>query len=499
MRLRDLLGGLSVPEWDGDPSVEVTAVTHDSRRVVPGALFCCVPGATVDGHDYAAAAVAAGARSLLVERFVEPEFDSGIDSGVHVAQARVASVRAAMGPVASRFYGDPSRSLRCLGVTGTNGKTTTTYLLESIIDAAGERAGVIGTIGARVDGVQVPGPHTTPEAPDLQALLARMRDAGVQTVAMEVSSHALTQHRVDGTHFAAACFTNLTHDHLDFHGSTDAYFEAKARLFTAERIAAAAGNLDDPFGAEILDRCRRQALPTVSFGFARSARLTALDVSYDIEGSRFVLCDREEGQQAPIALTLLGEFNVANALAAAATALAGGFEFDDVVEGLHRPLVVPGRLERVDAGQGFTVLVDYAHTPDALARALDAARSLAPAGRVLAVFGCGGDRDIEKRPLMGASAASGADFVVITSDNPRSEDPESITDAIVSGWRGGTRFVVDLDRRSAIRRALSDAEPDDVVLVAGKGHEAGQTADGITIPFDDRVVVRDELEALGCG
>jgi len=488
VQFRELVGGLADPEWRGDPSVEVSAVTHDSRQVVPGALFCCVPGATTDGHDHAPAAVAAGARALLVERFLD----------VDASQARVVSVRVAMGPVAARFHGDPSHSLRCLGVTGTNGKTTTTYLLEAIAVEAGDAVGVIGTIGARLAGEMLIGTHTTPEAPDLQALLARMRDAGVRTVAMEVSSHALDQRRVDGVRFAAACFTNLTHDHLDYHGDTDSYFAAKADLFDPSRCRAVASNADDPYGAAIVERARRDGLPGASFGFGSDARITARDIVYDSHGSRFDLVDRERDQRHPVASTLIGEFNVANSLAAAATALVAGFDFDVVARGLGRAVVVPGRLERIEAGQSFTVLVDYAHTPDALARVLDAARSLAPDGRVSLVFGCGGDRDAEKRPLMGAAAASGADFAVITTDNARSEDPDTIADAIVRGWRGGTPFVVEPDRRRAIRRALLDARPGDVVLVAGKGHERGQTIGETTIPFDDRVVAREELGALGC-
>ncbi|MFN8035899.1 MAG: UDP-N-acetylmuramoyl-L-alanyl-D-glutamate--2,6-diaminopimelate ligase [Acidimicrobiia bacterium] len=486
MRFHDLLEGLD-PEWRGDASVDVQGLTHDSRRVVPGMLFCCVPGATTDGHEHAAAAVAAGAVALLVERFVAPD----------VPQARVADVRAALGPVAARGYGEPSRALRCLGVTGTNGKTTTTYLLEHVVQAAGERAGVIGTIGARVDGTRVPGVHTTPEAPELQLLLARMRDAGVGTVAMEVSSHALAQRRVDGTFFAATCFTNLTHEHLDYHRDLATYFEAKAHLFTPELTAAAVVNVDDPFGPELLERARSSGLPATAYGLSDRARFTAVSVEHEADRTRFVLVDRGSGERAPVTTTLVGGFNVVNALAAAATATAAGIGFEHVVAGLCRPLVVPGRLERIDAGQQFLVFVDYAHTPDALTRVLDVARSLTSAGRVLVVFGCGGDRDAEKRPMMGAAAAAGADLAFVTSDNPRSEEPQAIADEIVDGWRGGTPFIVDLDRRAAIGRAVREARRGDVLVIAGKGHEAGQTTAGRTVPFDDRVVVREELEALG--
>jgi UDP-N-acetylmuramoyl-L-alanyl-D-glutamate--2,6-diaminopimelate ligase len=395
--------------------------------------------------------------------------------------------------------------LRCLGVTGTNGKTTTTYLLEAIARAAGERAGVIGTVGARIDGEDVPEERTTPEATELQALLARMRDVGVGTVAMEVSSHALDQHRVDGTWFAAVGFTNLSHEHLDYHGTVDAYFEAKAALFDPARAAAAAVNLDDPRGAEIAGRARAGGMPTLTMSCSSNgpADLVAEDLDLGPTGNEFVLSDRRtghSGRSVSVRSPLVGRFNVDNALAAAGTALAGGLDLDAVAAGLAAPdVVVPGRLERVRGDQPFTVLVDYAHTPDALDRVLDVARGIADGARVLVVFGCGGDRDREKRPLMGRAAGSGADLTVVTSDNPRSEDPESIAAAVAVGLRDeGARFVVELDRREAIRYALSEAGAGDVVVIAGKGHEPGQTAAGATSPFDDRVVAREELEALGC-
>jgi UDP-N-acetylmuramoyl-L-alanyl-D-glutamate--2,6-diaminopimelate ligase len=495
VRLHDLLAGAAVEEWIGDPNVAVTALVHDSRDAVPGACFACIPGRVTDGHDHAPAAVAAGATALLVERVLEPP----------VSQARVAAVRPVLGPIASRFHEYPSRALRCLGVTGTNGKTTVTYLLEAIARAAGERAGVVGTVGARIGGEDVPEERTTPEATELQALLSRMRTAGVATVAIEVSSHALDQHRVDGTWFAAVGFTNLSHEHLDYHGSVEAYFEAKARLFTAEHAGAAAINVGDDFGVELVRRVRRAGMPTVTFaarGGPEPADLAAADIELDADGTRFVLEDRRDGAErgVPVRSRLLGRFNVDNALAAAGVALAGGLPLDAVAAGLAEPLSVPGRLERIDHGRPFTVLVDYAHTPDALARVLEVARTLtAPTGRVVLVFGCGGDRDREKRPLMGRIAGRYADFSVVTSDNPRSEDPLAIVEAVATGLRDErAAFEQELDRRAAIRSALGSARVGDVVVIAGKGHETGQTAAGITRPFDDRVVAREELEALGC-
>jgi UDP-N-acetylmuramoyl-L-alanyl-D-glutamate--2,6-diaminopimelate ligase len=449
-----------------------------------------------DGHLHAPAAVDAGAVALLVER----ELD------LPVAQARVATVRAALGPAAAAFYGHPSRALRCLGVTGTNGKTTVTYLLEAIARAAGDRVGVIGTVGARVDGSALPLERTTPEADDLQGILGGMRDDGVRTVALEVSSHALDQHRVDGTWFAAACFTNLSQDHLDYHGSMTSYFEAKARLFEPTRTAAAAVNVEDPHGREIAQRARDAGLTVMTFGVAGERPGTPVDVVADDvqpggSGTRFVLVVPGTDARITIASPLLGAFNVSNALAAAATALVAGLPLDAVVAGLQAPLVIPGRLERVvtPAGQPFTVLVDYAHTPDALERVLDAARRLASGGRVVVVFGSGGDRDRQKRPAMGRAAATGADAVVLTSDNPRSEDPEQIAHAVLDGLRDGPASVaVELDRRAAIREALHAARAGDVVVIAGKGHETGQTIGERTIPFDDRVAAREELESLGC-
>jgi UDP-N-acetylmuramoyl-L-alanyl-D-glutamate--2,6-diaminopimelate ligase len=432
--------------------------------------------------------VAAGAAALLVERPL----------GLPVAEARVASVRAAMGPVAAAAAGHPSTKLAVLGVTGTNGKTTTTYLLEAIAQAAGIRPGVIGTIGARIDGEPVPGERTTPEATELQALLARMAGAGVGLAAIEVSSHALVMHRVDGTRFAAACFTNLSHDHLDFHAGLEEYFEAKALLFDPARTDAAATNLDDPHGVEIARRAEAAGLAVLGFGLdAPAAVVRAEGLDAGPGGNRFRLASPYGS--ADVHSPLVGPFNASNALAAAATALAAGLDVDSVAAGLSAPVIVPGRMERIEAGQPFPVLVDYAHTPDGLEQVLRAARPIVQGGRLVVVFGCGGDRDRAKRPAMGKAAAALADVLVITSDNPRSEDPLTIIGEVAAGVPSGVYPIVEADRRKAIALALTGREPGDVVVVAGKGHESGQTAGGVTVPFDDRVVTAEELTRLGYG
>jgi len=500
VRWHDLLAGLDRAGYQvvraGDPDLEITAITHDSRQAIPGTCFACIPGVVTDGHVHAAEAVARGAVALLVERPL----------AVDVAQAEVASVRAALGPVAATFFDHPSAAMRVLGVTGTNGKTTTTYVLEQIAqheDGAGGRVGVVGTVGARVAGETITSSaftaHTTPEASDLQALLARMRDAGATTVAMEVSSHALHQHRVDGVQFAAVCFTNLSREHLDYHGSLDAYFEAKAALFTRARTPAAAVNVDDARGVELAARATREGIDVWTYAVdANASDVGVSDAAFGVHSTRATIVDRRGGGDAVVELPLVGSFNLANALAAATTARAAGFSFDAVVAGLAELLVVPGRMQRVDAGQPFAVLVDYAHTPDALRRVLAAARPLAGVdGKLICVFGCGGDRDPGKRPLMGEAVAAGADVAVLTSDNPRSEDPQAIADAVLPGLTGAAAVRVELDRRAAIAGALAGAAPGDVVVVAGKGHESGQTSNGHTVPFDDRVVAREELGALG--
>lgn len=462
-------------EVRGDRSVPVGALRYRSAEVEPGALFFCIPGEHTDGHDFAAEAAIRGASALVVERWLPLE----------IPQALVPSVREAMGPMSAAFHGRPAERLTMVGVTGTNGKTTTTFLLESVFRAAGWRAGVIGTTGVRVDGHHMPFPRTTPEAPDLQRLLAEMVASDVDAVAMEVSSHGLHQHRVDGTRYRVAIFTNLTQDHLDYHASMEEYFEAKARLFTPAMSEHAVVNLDAPQGRRLL----RDDLPTTTYAIDAEADVRASRVATTREGLSFRVGDTL------VRSSLRGLFNVENCLATLATARVLGVPDEAAVRGIADVAGVPGRVEAVEAGQDFLVMVDYAHTPDSLENVLRAARPLTD-GRLVAVFGCGGDRDRAKRPVMGRAATSLADLTVVTSDNPRSEDPLAILAEIEPGAReGGGAFVIEPDRRAAIRLAVAEAGAGDVVVIAGKGHETYQELADRTIAFDDREVAAEEIRA----
>ena len=472
MTLREVMG----PPAAGAPPVEVTDLAYDDRLVGPGTLFFCVPGFTRDGHDFASVAVERGAVALVVQRSL----------GLGVPEVLVEDVRAAMAPAAARLHGDPTARLKVAGVTGTNGKTTTAYLLRSLLEAGGHRTGLLGTVSSVVGGVEEPTVRTTPEAIDLQRTFAAMLVAGDTHCAMEVSSHALELRRADAVHWAVAIFTNLTQDHLDFHPSMEAYFAAKRRLFEraeGPRIV----NADDPYGA----RLAREFADAITFGLEHGD-VRATEVSFGPSGSTFTLDG--VAMQAP----LPGRFNVANVLAAVAAARAFGVPDAVIAAALPHAARVPGRFEPIDEGQDFAVLVDYAHTPDGLENVLQAARGLT-AGRVLVAFGAGGDRDRAKRPLMGAVAARLADVVVITSDNPRSEDPEAIVAEVAAGTRQAgshARVEVKVDRRAAIERAVAIAAPGDVVVVAGKGHEQGQElAGGRKVPFDDATVAREALRA----
>ena len=463
----DLLGAPVVGASAADLDLPLASVTHDSRRVTPGALFCCVVGAHANGHDFAADAVAAGAAALLVER----ELDRS-ELPRPVPQLLVADVRAAMAPAAVEVYGHPANRLRTVGVTGTNGKTTVVSTIAHVLAAAGRDVATIGTLtGAR----------TTPEAPDLQARLAALVADGVSDLAMEVSSHALVLHRVDAMTFDVAVFTNLGDDHLDFHVTPERYFSAKSLLFEPERSRLGIVDVDDVHGRLLFD-----AAPKVHRMIAVSLA-DAGDVISTVDGSRF----RWRGRD--VTFPMPGRHNVANALLAAEACAALGVDVDVIVAALADMAVVPGRFESIRSGQDFGVVVDYAHTPDALEAVLTAARDLTD-GAVIVVFGCGGDRDTQKRPKMGAVASRLADTVVLTSDNPRSEDPRRILDQIRSGCLGDP--LVDLDRRSAIRTALSAAVDGDVVVIAGKGHEQGQDAGGVLTPFDDRAVAAEVLAEL---
>jgi UDP-N-acetylmuramoyl-L-alanyl-D-glutamate--2,6-diaminopimelate ligase len=478
MRLDELVAGMPGPRILGDGSVEITELVYDSRKAGPGSLFFCVRGERADGHEFGPRVVEEGAPALVVEREL---------TELAVTQVLVPDSRAAMAPLAARFWGDPTSQLRVAGVTGTNGKTTTAFLLREILQAADVRCGLLGTVKQVVGGVEKEVVRTTPEAIELQATFRQMLEGGDEACAMEVSSHALTLHRADAIDFEVALFTNLTQDHLDFHSDMEDYFLAKRKLFEAEGPMTRVVNVDDPYGRRLAEE-----FECVTFSAeGAEADYSARDVSFDAGGATFSVGEMR------LRTLLPGHFNVANALGAFAAAEAMGVGGEIAAAGLARAARVPGRFEPIDEGQGFSVLVDYAHTPDSLENVLRAARRLTE-GRVISVFGAGGDRDRDKRPKMGQAGAELSDLAVITSDNPRSEDPEKIVAEVKSGAPGGAQVEVEVDRRKAIAQALAYAKPGDTVVIAGKGHEQGQEfEEGRKIPFDDREVAREELWKLG--
>jgi UDP-N-acetylmuramoyl-L-alanyl-D-glutamate--2,6-diaminopimelate ligase len=474
MTLRELLG-------DGPDGVPVTGLAFDNRAVEPGTVFFCVPGFTRDGHEFAPDAVARGASALVVARPL----------GLGVPEVVVDDVRAAMARAAARFYGDPTAQLAVCGITGTNGKTTTAFLVRSLLEAAGRPCGLLGTVKSVIGGVEHPVVRTTPEAIDLQRAFRAMLDGGDSACAMEISSHALELRRAEGIHVAVAVFTNLTQDHLDFHPTMEAYFQAKRRLFSSPLTRERVANADDAYGRRLAE----EFPGTATFAIESLADYRATDLEFGFAGSTFTA--RTPDGDFPVSIGLPGHFNVLNALGAWAAARALGVEPDAIAAALPGAARVPGRFEPVDEGQPFAVLVDYSHTPDSLENALQAARHLAEA-RVIAVFGAGGDRDRAKRPLMGEIAARLADVALVTSDNPRSEDPQAIIDEILAGIGRDAPAQVehDVDRRASIQRAVAMAGAGDVIVIAGKGHEQGQEfADGRKEPFDDVTVAREALRA----
>jgi UDP-N-acetylmuramoyl-L-alanyl-D-glutamate--2,6-diaminopimelate ligase len=536
MRLDALIAADPAGEAAG---VEITGLAYDSREVAPGDLFFCVSGFRSDGHAFAPEAVRAGAAALVVERPL----------GLGVPEVVVASARAAMAPAAARFYGEPARELRVVGVTGTNGKTTTAYLVQALLEAGGVQCGLLGTVKSVIGGEERQVARTTPEAIDLQEDLRAMLDGGDGACAIEISSHALELGRADAIPFAAAIFTNLTQDHLDFHADMEEYFMAKRRLFLPDQLAStdrslgvrseppgvSVVNVGDPYGR----RLAQEVAGALTFAVEAPADYSATDVRCGFDGCRFTLSTPAGTRE--VSLPMPGRFNVANALGALAAVHALGVDLDVLVAALERGVRVPGRFEPVDVGQGFAVLVDYAHTPDSLENVLGAARELlepgAPRfggaagerGRVICVFGAGGDRDRGRRPLMGEIAARLADVAIVTSDNPRSEDPERIIEEIldgvpagggevgafagasvdgrvgtvaseaqaIEGAQAGVELSAQVDRAAAIGTAIGAARPGDVVVIAGKGHEQGQEFEGgRKLPFDDVAVARAALEAL---
>jgi len=479
MTLRELFGAAAVDAAD----VEVAALAYDNRQVTPGTVFFCVRGFTRDGHDFACDAIARGAVALVVDHAL----------GTGVPEVVVDDVRAAMAPAAARLHGDPTAALRTIGITGTNGKTTSAYLVRALLEAAGEPTGLLGTVTSIIGAAEHPVARTTPEAIDLQATFAAMRAAGDTHCVMEVSSHALALGRADAIHWAAAIFTNLTQDHLDFHPTMDDYFAAKRRLFFDGRPRVAVVNVDDPYGARLAAELREAGEPArlVTVGIdSADADLRATGIQSSFAGSTFTVGDLELRSPLP------GRFNVMNVLGAVAAVSALGVDDATIVAALPGAGRVPGRFEPVDEGQEFAVLVDYAHTPDSLENVLTAARPLAE-GRLLCVFGCGGDRDRGKRPQMGEISARLADHTIVTSDNPRSEDPEAIVEEILIGIDDrGTAVEAIVDRHAAIEAAIALAGPGDVVVIAGKGHEQGQEFEhGRKLPFDDVGVAREALRA----
>lgn len=494
VRLQDLVSALLHVRVVGEISaVEVTDVTADSRTAGPGSLFIALRGHTVDGHAFVDEARRSGAVAAVVEDCLDTP----------LPQIVVPDTRRAAAVLAAVFFRHPSRAMRVIGVTGTNGKTTVTHLIDHLLRAGGARTGLIGTIQTRIGDRSSGAVNTTPEAVELQRLFAQMRDAGVSHAVMEVSSHALELDRVAGTRFHTAVFTNLTQDHLDFHGSMEAYREAKGKLFarlgneygdTRADQAFAVVNLDDPVGKWM---ARQTTAQTVTYGVDRPADLRAREVEVDTRGVRFVA--EIDGRRTRVQVPLPGRFSVYNTLAAVGAGWIQGLDLDWMADQLARVSGVPGRMERVDAGQPFGVVVDYAHTPDSLDNVLQALREVA-SGRLIVVFGCGGDRDRTKRPLMGRIAYTRADYAILTSDNPRTEDPERILDDIEAGLReigaDTSRYERISDRTEAIRRAIHLAGERDVVLIAGKGHETYQIIGRRKFPFDDRVEARKALEAL---
>lgn len=471
----------------GAGECSVTGVTLSTERVEAGDLYAALPGARVHGADFAALAVDRGAVAVLTDSDGASRLPAGTPALV------VGDVRAVLGRVAAFVYGDPATSMTMIGVTGTQGKTTTTRLLDEALRSAGVASAVIGTNGTAVRGVEVPTSLTTPEAPDLHGLFAMMREEKVQACAMEVSSHALALGRVDAVRFDVATFLNLGRDHLDFHTDVEAYFEAKASLFTPLRAVRGLANVDDAHGRRLLGSA---GVPMSSYSVKDpAADWTARRVQLGPLGSRFVV-HGPHGQQWPVEVTVPGEFNVSNALAAVASASIAGLPGAEVAAGFAHGRGVPGRMERVASSHPFTVIVDYAHKPDALRAVLATLRPVTE-GRLIVVLGAGGDRDQGKRPLMGEIAATMADVLVVTDDNPRSEDAAAIRSQILAGAQGHRASVLDVgERRDAINAALRLAEPGDLVLVAGKGHETGQEVAGSVRPFDDRVVAAEELARL---
>jgi UDP-N-acetylmuramoyl-L-alanyl-D-glutamate--2,6-diaminopimelate ligase len=488
VKLADLVEGMGL-EVRGDDSVEVTDICYDSRKATPGCLFFAIPGERHDGKGFVEEARSAGAVAAVL---AAPSEGATVEAPVRegaLTRVMADDVRRRMGPIAHRFFGDPTQRMKVAGITGTNGKTTTAYLLHHLLSTCGP-AGLLGTIEYRIGAASLPAARTTPESADLARAFAAMLEQQIRSAAMEVSSHALDQGRVEGCHFSAVAFTNLSQDHLDYHYSMEGYFQAKRELFVRpEAGALRVVNADDSAGKRLIS----EGLADVTFGASPGTDLQLTAEEAEASGTRMGLSGMGfDGQT--VTIPLIGAHNVSNAGCAAALARVLGVSADAIADALSSAPQVPGRLESVSAGQPFSVFVDYAHTPDGLANVIPAVRSVTR-GRVLTVFGCGGDRDRAKRPLMGEIAARLSDVSYVTSDNPRGEDPQAIIDDILAGVRQvpGAGVEVEPDRHAAIAAAIAEARPGDTVLIAGKGHETGQTVGERVLPFDDREVARRVL------
>ncbi len=478
MIVEQLLEGVDVIETTGDLSCEISSVEYDSRRVTPGALFVALPGGNVNGAGYIEEAAQRGAVAVLTQT---PCVLGGSFPCVQVSNAR-----RAMAQIASTFHNHPSRNLSTVGITGTNGKTTVSFMLREIFHAAGKRPGLIGTVRYEIGDRVLPAARTTPEAPDIQNMLAQMKRSDCDSVIMEISSHALDQYRVCGVEFDAAIFTNLTQDHLDYHGTLENYFEVKSRLFSQIRGQAIV-NRDDPWGQRLIDEiCQEDRC--LCYGFDEEAKVRGFDPQTNANGSRMRV--ESPWGDIDISLKLIGHFNLSNALAAFTAAASLGVPIKIIAQALGEMENVPGRLEAIPGRKKKHVYVDYAHTDDALRNVLEALREITP-GKLVVVFGCGGNRDIGKRQLMGEVASKLADYSIITNDNPRTEIPEKIAADIAGGFDSDRKYEIVLDRRAAIARGIELISKKDVLLVAGKGHETTQEFDGTIVPFDDRETVRE--------
>ena len=486
MQLKTLAGAIPVRQVIGPLDRTVESIAYDSRRVQRNGLFVALRGEKNDGHEFIGQAIENGASVIVAERE---------EKNPRATCLLVENTRPALADLAATFYGLPARRLKLAAVTGTNGKTTTTFLIKHICEKAGLRCGLIGTVRYEIGERVLPAARTTPESLDLQELLAQIANAGCRAAAMEVSSHALTQERVRGLEWDVAVFTNLTQDHLDYHGTMENYFESKAKLFVQlarqqkKRKPVAVVNMDDHYGEQLLDKIGKK-ISVITFGMGVRADFRASNYRMEFGGTSYQLDAR--GKSYLVRLPLIGRFNVANSMAALAAANALGLNLREAVLSLGKSPQVPGRLEMVPAKRKFQVFVDYAHTPDALLNVLKTLRQLEP-GRLIVVFGCGGDRDRQKRPLMGRIADQNADYSIITSDNPRKEDPDAIISEIEKGF-GSDRYEKVAGRAEAIARAIALAQPRDIILIAGKGHETYQEFVDHTVPFDDIQVARRAIE-----